>query len=268
MPIVVIVSPSTKHVARVEIGGGDDGAVLDQQAHGSCSAIGAVGVGPAIAIELPDAPHLFDHVEVHLGDDQLVLVLGAHRQEVAARIDEVGRAVEAADVPRRLGADAVAARHEVAVGHGVRRLFELPQVLRQPGDGGRRVEDDLGAVQPEQPRAFGKVPVVADVDADRREARLEHRIAEVARLEEVLLPEARRVRDVVLAVLPEVACRRCRRPRRCCSRRRPARARRPARPSPSGTSSRTAPSARSSGPAPARRCRTSARPATGRSRDR
>ena len=98
---------------------------------GSCSAIGAVGLGPAIAIELPDAPDLFDHVEIHLGGDQLVLVLGCHREEVAARIDEVRRAVEAADVPRRFGADAVAAGHEIAVGDGVRRLFELPEVLRQ-----------------------------------------------------------------------------------------------------------------------------------------
>ena len=163
----------------------------------------------------------------------------SRREEVAARIDEVGRAVEAADVPRRLGADAVAARHEVAVGDGVRRLLELPQVLRQARDRRRRIEDDLGAVQPEQPRAFGKVPVVADVDADRGEARLEDRIAEVARLEEVLLPEAGRVRDVVLAVLPEIRAVARRRRRRCCSRRRPARARRPARPSPSGTSSRS-----------------------------
>ena len=135
---------------------------------------------------------------------ELVLVLGRRGQEVAARIDEVGRAVEAADVPRRFGADAVAAGHEVAVGDGVRRLLELPQVLRQAGDGRRRVEDDLGAVQAEQPRAFGKVAVVADVDADGRVARLEHRVAEVARLEEVLLPEPAGVRDVVLAVLAEI----------------------------------------------------------------
>ena len=62
-----------EHVALVLIGGGDDRAVLDEQAHGSCSAIGAVGVGTAVAIELPHAPDLFDHVEVHLGDDELVL---------------------------------------------------------------------------------------------------------------------------------------------------------------------------------------------------
>jgi hypothetical protein len=53
-------------------------------------------------------------------------------------------------------------------------------------------------------RALREVAVVADVDADRREARLEDRIAKVARLEEVLLPEARGVRDMVLAVLPEI----------------------------------------------------------------
>src|SRR5688572_32270716 len=53
----------------------------------------------------------------------------------------------------------------------VRRLFELPQVLRQPGHRGRRIEDDLGAVQPEQASPFGEMAVVADVDADRSEER-------------------------------------------------------------------------------------------------
>ena len=196
-------------------------------------------------------------------DDQLVLVLRADGEEVAARIDEVGRAVEPADVPGRLGADAVAARHEVAVGDRVRRLLELPEVLREAGDGGRRVEDDLGAVQAEQPRALREVAVVADVDADRRVARLEHGISEVARLEEVLLPEPAVCGMWFFRYLPEVRCRRRRRRRRCCSRRPPARARRPGRPSPSGTSSRTPPSARWSARAPARRCRTSARSCDG-----
>src|SRR5688500_9775131 len=78
---------------------------------------GAVRLGPAIAVELPGAPHFLDHVEVHLGDDELVLVLAPLGEEVAARVDEVGAAVELADVPRRLGADPVARAHEVAVGH-------------------------------------------------------------------------------------------------------------------------------------------------------
>ena len=86
----------------------------------------------------------------------------------------------------------------------MRRLFQLPQVLREPGDSRRRIEDDFGAVQAEKARAFGEVAVVADVDADRREPRLEDRVAEVARLEEVLLPESGRVRDVIFPVFPEV----------------------------------------------------------------
>ena len=68
---------------------------------------------------------------------------------------------QGASVPTRL-----IARDEVAVGDRVRRLLELPEVLRQPGDGRRGVEDDLGAVQAERARAFREVAVVADVDAD------------------------------------------------------------------------------------------------------
>jgi hypothetical protein len=47
------------------------------------------------------------------------------------------------------------------------------------------------------------VPVVADVHADARVAGLEGGVAQVARLEEELLPEAVGVRDVVLAVLAQ-----------------------------------------------------------------
>src|SRR5678816_1567262 len=159
-----------------------------------------VGIGPTVSIELPDTADLFDHVEVHF-----VLVLRTRRQEIPSWIDEVRGAVEAADVPRRFGADAIAACHEIAVGDGVRRLLEFPEILRQAGDGRRRVEDDLGAIQPEQARALREMTVVADVHADRGDAGLEHRIAEIARLEKVLLPESRGVRNVILAVLPQIA---------------------------------------------------------------
>ncbi len=40
VPIVVMRLALDQHVADVLIGGGDDGAVLDQEAHGSSSAIG------------------------------------------------------------------------------------------------------------------------------------------------------------------------------------------------------------------------------------
>src|ERR1041385_7910590 len=90
-----------------------------------------VRLGPPVAEELPGAPDLLDHVEVHLRDDELVFVFAALRQEIAARIDEIARAVELPHVPRRLDADAIDATHEVAVGHGMGRLLELPEILRE-----------------------------------------------------------------------------------------------------------------------------------------
>ena len=50
---------------------------------------GAVRVGAAVAEELPGPADLLDHVEVELGDDELVLVLAAAREDLAARVDEV-----------------------------------------------------------------------------------------------------------------------------------------------------------------------------------
>src|SRR4051812_18601532 len=64
-----------------------------------------VRVGAPIAIELPRAAHLLDHVEIERGHDELVLVLRGAREDLPARVHEVGVAVELADVPRRLGAD-------------------------------------------------------------------------------------------------------------------------------------------------------------------
>jgi hypothetical protein len=48
------------------------------------------------------------------------------------------------------------------------------------------------------------VAVIADVHADLADGRLEDRVAEVARAEVELLPEALDVRDVGLAVLAQV----------------------------------------------------------------
>src|SRR5689334_19741157 len=140
-----------------------------------------VRVRTTIAEELPGPADLLDHVEIELAHDQLVLVLAGAVEDLAARIDEVRVAVELADVPRRLGTDAVDRTDEVAVGDRVRGLLELPQVLREAGDRRRRVVDNLGAVEAERARTFREVAVVADVDADPGVARLERRIAEVAR---------------------------------------------------------------------------------------
>jgi hypothetical protein len=109
-------------------------------------------------------------VEVEVGDHQLVVVLAGLGDDLPARVHEVAGAVELADVPGRLGADAVDGADVVAVGDGVGGLLELPQVLAEAGDGGAGVEDDLGAVEAQAARALGEVAVVADVDADWRSA--------------------------------------------------------------------------------------------------
>src|SRR5271166_1337772 len=102
------------------------------------------------------------------------------REDSAARIAEVAGAVKFPDIPGGLDAHSIDGGDEVAVGHGVRGLFQLPEVFAQPGDGGRRVEDDLGAVQAQRARTLREMAVVADVDADLDEAQVEDRKAEVA----------------------------------------------------------------------------------------
>src|SRR5690242_21087315 len=87
----------------------------------------------------------------------------------------------------------------------MRGLLELPQVLREPGNGCTRIEHDLRAIESQLARAFREVSVIADVYANLRVPRLEHRIAEVARPKVELLPESRRaVRDVILPVFAEI----------------------------------------------------------------
>ena len=143
-------------------------------------------------------------VEVEVAHDQLlVAVAGDVADELAPGVDEVARAVEVV-VAVLLDADPVDGGDEVLVGDGGRGLLELPQVGGQAPAGGGGVVDDLGAGQAEGAPALGEVAVVADVDADPADGGVEHRPAEVARAEVVLLPEALDLRDVVLAVLAEV----------------------------------------------------------------
>src|SRR5258708_1193662 len=126
----------------------------------------AVSLRSAIPIELPGVADLLDHVEIEVGDDQFVLVAAGFGDEASARIAEVALAVELADVPRRLGPDAVDRADEIAVRHRVRGLLELPEILREARDRRRRIEHDLGPVQPEDARPFRGLPVVAAVDPD------------------------------------------------------------------------------------------------------
>src|ERR1039457_1550636 len=167
---------------------------------------GLIHLGAAVAEELPGFADFGNHIEVEVGGKDFVLVARRLGEDAAAGIAEIARAVEFADIPRGFGAHAVDGADEIAVGHGVRGLLQLPQILAETGDGGRWIEDDLGPSQSQGARAFGEVAVVADVDADLDEAEVEDGEPEVAVAEVELLPEAGRdVRDVGLAVLAEEA---------------------------------------------------------------
>src|SRR5260221_3947377 len=103
----------------------------------------------AIPIELPRVADFLDEIQIQIRDHELVLVAAALGDQAAARIAEVALAVELADVPGRLGADAVDRPHEIAVRDRVCGLLELPEILREARDRRRRVEPVLGPVQPE-----------------------------------------------------------------------------------------------------------------------
>src|SRR5262245_5611353 len=79
-----------------------------------------VRVGPAVAVELPCLADLLDLVEVHVPDEQL-LVMGRAKgaDELATRITEVALAVEVVVAEVLLDPDPVDRPHEVAVGHRV-----------------------------------------------------------------------------------------------------------------------------------------------------
>src|SRR5262249_37606950 len=79
----------------------------------------AVRLRPAVAVELPDVPHLADQVEVEVGQHDVVGVALADGQHLAPWVAEVALAVELADPPRLLVPRPVDRPHEVGVGHRV-----------------------------------------------------------------------------------------------------------------------------------------------------
>src|SRR5918993_4992735 len=126
---------------------------------------GSVGLGPPVPIELPRVAHLLNQPEVEIGDDEFIAVAAADREYLPARVAEVALPVELADIPGRFDADAIDRADEIAVRYRVCRLLEFPQVLGKARHGRRRVEHDFGTVETEDPRAFGEMAVVADVNA-------------------------------------------------------------------------------------------------------
>jgi len=62
--------------------------------------------------ELPQRAHLVDKAQVHVGNEELIVVLTGLRNDPAAWTHEITRAVKAADVPWRLCAHAIDGTYE------------------------------------------------------------------------------------------------------------------------------------------------------------
>src|ERR1035441_7568113 len=80
---------------------------------------GLIHVGAAVAEELPGFADFGNHIEVEVGGEDFVFVARRLGEDAAARIAEVARAVEFADVPGGFGAHAVDGADEITVGDGV-----------------------------------------------------------------------------------------------------------------------------------------------------
>src|SRR3954464_1555881 len=102
------------------IRGGGGGALCRQR---------LICLWPAIAEELPDLAHLADHVEVQVRDYDFIFVAAGLRNDFSARIAEITLAVKFADIPWLLPSHAINRAHEVSIGNGMRRLFQLPQIF-------------------------------------------------------------------------------------------------------------------------------------------
>src|ERR1700736_5409668 len=148
-----------------------------------------VTLGTAITQELPGVAHLPIHVKVEVADQHLIFGFRCPGDDAASRIAEVARPVELCLIEGLLHPDPVDGADPVAVGDRVRALLEFPETARKRFDGGRRVEDELGTLEPEGAGGLRKVPVVADQDADSADRGVPHRVAEVAGLEIELFPE-------------------------------------------------------------------------------
>src|SRR5882762_7346225 len=166
----------------------------------------SVGFRAAVTVKLPGIADFLNFIEIQFRDEEFILVAAGLLNDFPARVAEIAFAVEFADLPGMLSADAIDSRDEISVSNRVRRLLEFPKIFGEAGDSSRRVVDDFRAVEAEDSRAFRKVAVVADVHADTGITSLEDRVAGVSRREVKLFPETRMaMRNVVLAVFAEIA---------------------------------------------------------------
>src|SRR6266478_147588 len=106
-----------------------------------------VRVGPAIAEELPGISHFANHVEIEIGNNERILIAWRFGDKLSTWIAEIALTIKLTNVPRLLMTYTIDRGNKIAVCDGMRRLFETPQVFRQPGHCCRRVENNFSAVQ-------------------------------------------------------------------------------------------------------------------------
>src|ERR1043166_5588088 len=106
----------------------------------------AVGFRTPVAVELPGFPDLGDHVEIQVGDQHFILIAAGLSDDRSPRIAEIALAVKLADIPRLLTADTVDRPDKISVRDRVRGLLKFPEMFRESGYSGRRIEDNFGAV--------------------------------------------------------------------------------------------------------------------------
>src|SRR5882672_7462301 len=174
----------------------------------------AVRVDAPVAEERPVAAHFLHACEVHLGDDEGLLVGGRLRDDDAKRISQEGVTPEldAGALPVELfEAHAIHRRDPAAVRDGVAPLDRAPGIdlrravlgllARVPADR-RGIAQQVRALQRGEPGGL-RIPLVpAHERPDRSHAGVEGAEAQIARREIELLVIGRVVGDVHLAVDP------------------------------------------------------------------
>src|ERR1700728_5021353 len=160
----------------------------------------------AVAKELPHFAHFRDHVEVQVRHYDFCFIAARPGNNLSPRIAEITLAIKFPNTPRLLNTNAVNCAHKIAVSHGMRGLLQVPQIFREPGNGCRRIEHNLRAVQSQNARSLRKMPVVANVNADPGIFRFKHRVSAITRSKIKLLPKSRMAMwNMVLAILSKIA---------------------------------------------------------------
>src|ERR1700722_8203708 len=81
---------------------------------------------PAVAVKLPGIADFLNFVEIQFRDEQFIFIAAGLLNDFPARVAEIALAVEFANFPGSLRADAVDGGDEIGVGDGMGGLLELP----------------------------------------------------------------------------------------------------------------------------------------------